>query len=1044
MAVCLIAFFSSDCNAVPQQPVDQVKRVLVINSYHKGYPWTDSTLTGIESILKDGKQNMEVHVEYLDAKGVEDKGNYYRFFQHLKTKFSTIKFNLVLASDNDAVSFVLRYRNILFPNVPVVFCGVNSLHEVVQKRVPLMTGVIEHYDLKATLEVALKLHPEAKEVIAVNNATSIGAIKRRLFNEAVTTAGKSLKNTIIDDPVLADFERLIKEKKNCVVFLLGSFKDKSGAMVPIEESTPVLARYDVPLYAGIEHYLGFGVIGGKLIRGYSQGALAAQMGLKILQGEPVDKVPIEPKSPNVFMFDYNQMARFGINQAALPEGSVVINVPKTPVKNAAPQKHENNTMVWVAIAVFIGLALIVILLILYVRSRKAAEEVSDVLSVDIEKKVEARTDELMKANADLRTKIAEMKHAEASLSESHLRHWTLFQQAPNPVFLIDGDARFSDCNAKMIDFFECTLDELRNMDVRELIPGNVLTRLLEGPDQSALTMSIEAQRAVGGKIKKLMLNLVPVVLSGKRFVYGIGQDISSLKKEEDVLRAQEAFLRKVIDIMPGAVMISDRNGKVRFISEGLTRAIGYTIEDISTVDEWWGKVCPDRSQREMALGSWIRVVSLKETHGESIQSIESKVTTKDGTSIEKELRFINIQDMVAIVVQDVKDKKSPEAPVHVSRNQEPIETLAAGIAHDFNNLLLVILGNISLAKTGLSQTDRAFDRLIDAERASMMTKDLIQQLITFSKGGELSKRAMVITPLIMEITRSTISNTNVKGRYVMSDDLFPVEIDESQIRQVMHIILRNAREAMPQGGTVTISFENVKITHDDYLPLKDGDYVRISVQDEGAGIKEEHIARIFDPYFTTKDVGTQKGVGLGLAIAYSIIKKHNGHIAVESSLGGGTIFHIYLPAYGKEISIGKEAEETFIETTKRKGRILVMDDAKAVRDVTGAMLTHIGYDVEFARDGREAIALYRDAKEAGDPFDAVILDLAVQGGMGGKESMELLLSTDPHIRAVISSGYSGDPIMADYHNYGFKAAILKPYKMEELEEVLEKIISGLV
>jgi CheY-like chemotaxis protein len=292
----------------------------------------------------------------------------------------------------------------------------------------------------------------------------------------------------------------------------------------------------------------------------------------------------------------------------------------------------------------------------------------------------------------------------------------------------------------------------------------------------------------------------------------------------------------------------------------------------------------------------------------------------------------------------------------------------------------------------------------------------------------------------MEATRSTLSSTNIKGKYIMSDDLFSVEIDERQIRQVIHIILRNAKEAMPQGGTVTISFENVRVSREDYLPLRDGDYVKVSFQDEGSGIKKEHLERIFDPYFTTKEAGSQKGVGLGLAIAYSIIKKHGGHIAVESSVGGGTTFHIYLPAFGKELVPGKELIETSNVVTKKRGKILVMDDAKSVRDVTGAMLSYIGYDVEFAREGREAIALYRAAKASDEPFDAAILDLTVQGGMGGKEAIQLLIAVDPHIKAIISSGFSGDPIMSEYQEHGFKAAILKPYKMEELEEVLERLI----
>jgi two-component system cell cycle sensor histidine kinase/response regulator CckA len=1037
VAVCFFMFFSITHAAPTPQPVDPNKHVLIINSYHKGYQWTDNTLAGIESVLKDGKSNIELHVEFMDSKRVVDKNHFYRLFLYYRSKFDQVKFNLIIVSDNDAFNFVLRYRDALFPNIPVVFCGVNALNEMLQQKVPLLTGVVEDYDIKATLEVALKLHPQTKEIIAVSNGTLVGAAKRQFFNDAMAATGKNLKGTIIDDPILSDFERLIKERsKDCIILLLGSFKDKSGTTLPVEESTPVLARYDVPLYGVLEYYLGYGIIGGKLISGYHQGALAGQMGLKILQGEPVDRVPIERKSPNLYMFDYTQMVKFGINQGGLPEGSVVINKPKTQPK----QNNINNKMVWAAIAVFICLGIIVVLITLIFRSRRSAEESLEKLSVDLEKRVEARSEELMRSNAELRTKIAEMKHTEASLTESQLKHWTLFQQAPNPVFIVDEEARYSDCNSKMLEFFECTLDELRAMDARELVPGNLLAQLLESSESPFPTRTFEAQCMAHGTTKTLLLNLVPLVFSGKRFVYGVGQEITELKHGQDLLKARDELLKQVIDILPGAVMISNRQGTVEYLSEGFIRAFGFTPDDVPSMDVWWQKAYSEKTLRDSISGAWSHAAAAKEVTDEIIQAFETKVTTKDGLSLEKELRFVPIHDMVVMIFQDMRERKLPETQAPTSRNHESIETLAAGIAHDFNNLLLVILGNISLAKTNLTHEDWVFDRLIDAERASMMTKDLIQQLITFSKGGELSKRAMVITPLIMEVTHSTLGSTNIKGKYIMSDDLYPVEIDEGQIRQVMHIILGNAREAMPQGGTVTISFENVRITRGDYLPLNDGDYVKISLQDEGLGIKKEHLERIFDPYFTTKDVGSQKGVGLGLAIAYSIIKKHSGHIAVESSVGGGTTFHIYLPAYGKEVVTDREVVEAHDEILKKKGKILVMDDAKAVRDVTGAMLSYIGYDVEFARDGREAIGLYREAKQSDEPFDAVILDFTVQGGMGGKEAIQLLLALDPQIRAIISSGYSGDPIMSEYQVYGFKTAILKPYKMEELEEILERLI----
>jgi len=1035
--ICFLSFFTVAGSAPPPQPVDQNKHVLVINSYHKGYQWTDNTLAGIESVLKDGKRNIELHIEFMDSKRVVDKNHFHRLFLYYRSKFDQVKLDLIIVSDNDAFNFVLRYRDALFPKIPIVFSGVNLLNEMLQQKMPLLTGVVEGYDIKATMDMALKLHPNVKEIVAVNNGTPIGAVKKQLFSDALAATGKNLIATIIDDPNLEDFERLLKEKgKEVVVMLLGSFKEKGGATVPIEVSTPILARYDVPLYGLIESYLDYGIVGGKLISGYHQGVLAAQMGLKVLQGEPIDRIPIERKSPNIYMFDNNQLVKYGVTQESLPEGSVIINKPKTVPR-------QNNKMEWAAIAVLFCLGIAAAFLILYIRSRRSAEESLERLSVEHEKKIETRTEELMKSNADLRQKITEMKQTEAVLSESRLKHTTLFQQTPNPVFVVDEDYHFSDCNEKMLELLECTLDELLVMDARNFVPENLLVQLFESQAPSKEIRSFETHLEVNGKTKTLLLNIVPLMLSGKKFVYGVGQEVTELKQGQDILREHEMFLKEVIDILLGSVMISDRDGAVEYVNEGFLKVFGLSRDDLPTMDAWLRKAYPDKSLRGVVSGAWLHAATAKKITGESIQTIESKITTRDGSFLEKELRFIPVHDAVITIIKDIPKKKLSEDRTPLSRNQESIETLAAGIAHDFNNLLLVILGNISLVKTSLTQEDTAFDRLIDAERACMMTKDLIQQLITFSKGGELSKRTMAIMPLVMEAARSTLGNTNIRGKYIMSDDIFPVEIDEGQIRQVIHIILRNAKEAMTQGGTVTISFENIRVGREDYLPLRDGDYVKISFQDEGSGIKKEHLERIFDPYFTTKDAGSRKGVGLGLAIAYSIIKKHNGHIAVESSVGGGTTFHIYLPAFGRELIPDRELmDNTSNEMKKKKGKILVMDDAKSVRDVTGAMLTHIGYDVEFAREGREAIALYRAAKESNDPFDAVILDLSVQGGMGGKEAIQLLIEVDPQIKAIISSGFSGDPIMSEYQEYGFKTAILKPYKMEELEQVLERLIRG--
>ncbi len=323
--------------------------------------------------------------------------------------------------------------------------------------------------------------------------------------------------------------------------------------------------------------------------------------------------------------------------------------------------------------------------------------------------------------------------------------------------------------------------------------------------------------------------------------------------------------------------------------------------------------------------------------------------------------------------------------------------------------------------------------MVEAERASVKAKDLTQQLLTFSKGGAPVKKTTALTGLLRDSASFSLRGSNVRCKLSIPDDLWHVEVDEGQINQVINNLIINADQAMPEGGTIRVMAENITLSDQYVLPLKSGNYIKISIEDQGVGIPKEHLSKIFAPYFSTKNEGS----GLGLAISFSIIKNHDGYISVASQLGIGTTFYIYLPASQKEILIIQDDEESPIVG---KGRVLIMDDEDSVRDVAGEMLKSIGYEVEFARDGDEAIELYKKAKELGQPFDAVILDLTVPGGMGGKEAVRKLIELDPKVKAVVSSGYSTDPVMADFRQYGFKSIVAKPYMVKELREKKKKVI----
>ncbi len=388
-----------------------------------------------------------------------------------------------------------------------------------------------------------------------------------------------------------------------------------------------------------------------------------------------------------------------------------------------------------------------------------------------------------------------------------------------------------------------------------------------------------------------------------------------------------------------------------------------------------------------------------------------------------------------VAFRDVSEKRKLEAELNRSRNLESLGLLAGGIAHDFNNFLTGILGNLSIAKMNASSQDDGYAYLTKAEKASLQAKVLTQQLLSFSKGGASSRETVSMAKLLEEAVNFALTGASVTCKFSVTEDLADVDVDEAQINQVLNNLVINAIQATAGRGRLEVEAKNVKIDSFSGLPMVEGDAVRIDIKDNGEGIPQENLEKIFEPYFTTKE----KGTGLGLAVCYSIIKKHGGHIQVDSEQGSGACFSIYLPASQRKAEITNAQQKTI---TKGEGRILVLDDEQIVRDVTGTMLKRLGYDVTFAVDGAESVRLYREASESNAPFDVVIMDLTIPGGMGGKEAAQEILETDPAARAIVSSGYSNDPIMSDFRKHGFIEAIVKPFRISELSHKISNIIAS--
>jgi len=384
------------------------------------------------------------------------------------------------------------------------------------------------------------------------------------------------------------------------------------------------------------------------------------------------------------------------------------------------------------------------------------------------------------------------------------------------------------------------------------------------------------------------------------------------------------------------------------------------------------------------------------------------------------------------------DRKKVEAELLNAKKLEATGVLAGGIAHDFNNLLFVIMGNINMAQLKIEDDHDAQKHLIEAEKACLRAKDLTQKFITFSSGGGPVKRLVSMSHLVSSVVSLVLSGSIASSEIDTPSDLWLVEVDENQIRQVFTGIVENARESMPRGGIVSIRAENVEIDAEsgaEGIAPNAGRYVKVVISDEGIGISEENMPKVFDPYFSTKYRGNQKGMGFGLAIAHSVIKKHNGNIEVESIPGKGTTVSILIPASAAKGDVLPGTPSLVLIPRKR---ILVMEDEGMLGELIQTMLEHLGYEVDTALDGERAIELYSEAVEAGRDYDAVILDLTVKVGMNGGETIRKLQYLNPNVRAIISSGHPNDPIMSDYAEYGFCDALTKPYDLERLQVALDR------
>lgn len=622
----------------------------------------------------------------------------------------------------------------------------------------------------------------------------------------------------------------------------------------------------------------------------------------------------------------------------------------------------------------------------------------------------------------------------------------IINQSPVGISVRDGHGNLILYNAKWVEIWEMNDDDVaealsRN---REKLQMDKKDRYL-GTDQSSV-------RRVYSRGGDLTLDDIYVSRLGKwinqRF-YGIkdssGGIMSVVVLTEDVTDKRRALaveeeLRKstekyqtLVRNLPVAAYTTDPEGFCVSANPAMVKMFGaQSEEDIHRVPVW--KTYRNPSDR-------VEFLNILRREGKT-DNYEVELLRRDGApfwaSISANVTIDDSGDIQAVdgIIRDISSAKALEAEILKAQKLESIGVLAGGIAHDFNNIMAAVMGNISLAKLYATDNSRISEKLEKAEQACIRASELTGQLLTFSRGGQPVRKMANADQILREAASFALTGSDVTVTYHLPKDLWSVEVDEAQVGQAVNNLVMNSVQATTVGGRIEISAENINLDPGNKLSLDSGHYLKITLADNGIGISPEVQDRIFDPYFTTKPEGS----GLGLAAVYSIVKNHGGCVTVESEVGKGSKFFLYLPAVIRSVEQNTQDFPPEMFSAER-GSVLVMDDEDSVLEVVTEMLRQHGYRSDAASDGLEAVAMYSDALKRGEKYDLVIMDITVPGGVGGVEALKRMLEIDPSVTAVVASGYANNTVMANCRDYGFIDSIAKPFRIDTLLETVQKAMT---
>lgn len=1015
------------------------QHILYINAYHSGYKWSDDILKGIRSVV-DQYNSVCLYTEFMDTKRIFNKNTFHLFNLYIKEKYKNFHFDAVITSDDNAFNFIRQFREELFQDIPVVFCGVNYLNEADLEGVSNITGVNETVDIKETFDLIIKLHPLTNLVVFICDNTSTGLKIQERIEELMPQFPKSVKTMTINDihmdELLAKISYLPHQS---VIYYTTFFHDASGQYFEYDQSISMISkRATVPIYGAWDFHLGHGIVGGKLASGYYQGETAAKLAMRILEGQSIRSLPVIKQSPNRYMFDIKQLERFHINLIDLPESSIIKN-----------QSLEISKVLIISILAVGVLSFIVIFLLLNNVKRKMAEKKLKVTLDYLEQRVIDRTEEVTLTNEKLNLELEERKRTERALEQSHQFLETLIDNLPVAVFTKDAKmGTFTLWNKLSERLYGLVADQVIGRNDYDFFPKDQADRFRKNDflafEKKTRIEILEERINTKGQSQRIVHTIKTPIFDDNNEplqLLCISEDITERKEAEEEVRRQQDFLRNVIDTDPNFIFVKDREDKFVLANKAMADLCGTSVENL--IGKKVSEFNPDKEQvnqyfvdNEAVMTTlqprFIPEQPFTTPQGEIhyIQIIKKPLIGKDG-----------IADKVLCVATDITDRKETEKELESARiaaessNRAKSEFLA-NMSHDLRTPLHGILGFTQILQRNeslMNEIGTAVDTIHrSGEHLLMMINDILDLSKIEAQKLELRETEIYLPHFIetiVEIIRVRASQQKI-GFVVQLCEQLPEGIygDETRLRQILLNLLGNAVK-FTQKGEVRFSVDRIQ-----------QNVLHFKVEDTGIGIPKDKIQEIFLPFHQVADNDIQtEGTGLGLAISKTLAHMMNSQLFATSEHGKGSCFEFHLPF--KETNVASEIiapnNRKIIGYDGRIIKILVCDDQKTNRDVLSQLLSEIGFDVIEAVNGRDCLE-----KALANRPDIILMDLMMpeMDGFKAANALRSMPEIEDTIVIAVSAGVFNQTRQQSI-KAGCNDFIPKPVLTDELLEKISRHLS---